>query len=63
MVGVVVNSATAVRESLLAMPGPGGLALALCVLAALMLLWVRLVFWGNRPQSGVAAGETGRNVR
>lgn len=63
VVGVVVNSATAVRDSLLAMPGPGALVLALCLLAALMLLWVRLVFWGNRSQSGVAAGETGRNVR
>ncbi len=63
VVGVVVNSATAVRDSLLTMPGPGALVLALCVLAALMLLWVRLVFWGNRSQSGVVAGETGRNVR
>lgn len=60
---VVVRSATALRDSLLTMPGPGVLAAALCVLVALMALWAWLVFWNNRGQQGVAAGETGRNVR
>lgn len=63
VVGVVVGSVTAARDSLLTMPGPGALALMLCVLAALVVLWVRLVFWGNRAQPGVSVSETGRNVR
>ncbi|MCB0228074.1 MAG: zf-HC2 domain-containing protein [Anaerolineae bacterium] len=63
VVGVVISSVTAARDSLLTMPGPGALVLALCVLAALMVLWLRLVFWGNRAQPGVAVGETGRNGR
>ncbi|MCA9870941.1 MAG: hypothetical protein KC487_11280, partial [Anaerolineae bacterium] len=61
-VAVVVRSVTALRDSLLTMPGPGGLVAALCVLVALMALWVWLVFWNNSQQA-VAAGENGRNVR
>ena len=61
-VAVVVRSVTALRDSLLTMPGPGGLVAALCVLVALMALWVWLVFWNN-SQRAVAAGENGRNVR
>lgn len=60
---VVVRSVAALRDSLLTMPGPGVLAAALCVLVALMALWAWLVFWNNRGQQGVTAGETGRNVR
>lgn len=62
-VGVVVNTVVSVRDSLLTMPGPGALAVALCGLAALLLLWVRLVFWSNRSQPGAPVSEAGRNTR
>ncbi len=60
---VVLRSATALRDSLLTMPGPGVLAAALCVLLGLIALWAWLVFWSGGGQQGVAAGETGRNGR
>lgn len=62
-VAVLVNSVIAVRDSLLTMPGPGVLAIGLCVLAALVVLWVRLVFWDTRSQPAVTANQTGRNAR
>lgn len=62
-VAVVVRSATALRDGLLTMPGPGVLAAVLCALLGLIALWAWLVFWNGSRQPGVTAGETGRNGR
>lgn len=61
--GVVVDSVASVRDGLLTMPGPAALAVALCILAGLIALWVRLVFWNNPSQSGAAVRENGGTVR